>query len=458
MVSFSSLYFLFRFLPVFLVLYFITPSKHREITLLVGSIIFYAVGEPIFILVLVLATLLNHFLAIQSWKVGEGFSLHEWQTRRRKHYMIRAVVLDAALLCTFKLLSSFVDSALLPLGISFYVFKMISFQVDLYRREVWSRPRLRYTTLYFMMFPQVVSGPIMRYHEAEFDLTRSYSAEQFEDGLKYFVLGLGMKVLLADRLAILWNDLQMIGFQSISTPLAWLGAAGYSLQLYFDFWGYSLMASGLMVMLGYNFIENFHHPYASKSISDFYRRWHMTLGSWFRDYVYIPLGGSRCSGIRLVFNLAVVWILTGIWHGNGVNFIIWGAVLGIFIILEKLLYGKLLEKIPFLGHLYVLLIIPLTWVVFAITDLPRLGIYFGRLFPFLGGPGIAVNQNDIVRYAQNYGLYFAAGIVLCIPAVFGFYEKHKKNPFIILLLVVVFWVSVYFLSTSAGNPFMYLKF
>ena len=458
MVSFSSLEFLFRFLPVFLILYFITPSKHREVTLLVGSINFYAVGEPIFILVLVLATLLNHFLAIQSWKVGEGFELHEWQTRRRKHYMIRAVVLDAMILCTFKLLSAFVDSALLPLGISFYIFKMISFQVDLYRREIWSRPRLKYTVLYFMMFPQVVSGPIMRYHEAEFDLTRSYSSEQFEDGLKYFVLGLGMKVLLADRLAILWNDLQMIGFQSISTPLAWLGAAGYSLQLYFDFWGYSLMASGLLVMFGYNFIENFHHPYASKSISDFYRRWHMTLGSWFRDYVYIPLGGSRCSGLRLTFNLAVVWILTGVWHGNGVNFIIWGAVLGFFIILEKLTYGKLLMKIPLLGHLYVLLIIPLTWVVFAITDLSNLGIYFGRLFPFLGGPGIAVNPNDIIRYAQDYGIFFAAGIVLCIPAVFGFYEKHKKNPFIILLLVIVFWVSVYFLSTSAGNPFMYLKF
>lgn len=175
-----------------------------------------------------------------------------------------------------------------------------------------------------MMFPQVVSGPIMRYQEAEFDLPRSCSPEQFEDGLKYFVMGLGMKVLLADRLAILWNDLQMIGFQSISTPLAWFGAVGYSLQLYFDFWGYSLMASGLMVMFGYQFIENFHHPYASKSISEFYRRWHITLGSWFRDYVYIPLGGSRCSGARLVLNLAIVWLLTGFWHGNGVNFIIWG--------------------------------------------------------------------------------------------------------------------------------------
>ncbi|MCM1126350.1 MAG: MBOAT family protein [Lachnospiraceae bacterium] len=458
MVSFSSLEFLFRFLPVFLIFYYITPSRHREMTLLVGSFIFYAVGEPLFILALVLTTLMNHALAVSSWKVSEGFELHEWQTRRRRRYLVRAVILDAAVLCTFKLLSAFVDSALLPLGISFYIFKMISYQVDLYRREIWSRPRLKYTALYFMMFPQVVSGPIMRYQDAEFDMKRSYSPEQFEDGLKYFVLGLGMKVLLADRLAILWNDLQMIGFQSISTPLAWFGAAGYSLQLYFDFWGYSLMASGLLVMLGYQFIENFHHPYASKTISEFYRRWHMTLGSWFRDYVYIPLGGSRCSGIRMVFNLAVVWLLTGLWHGNGINFIIWGAVLGFLIILEKLLYGKILTKIPVLGHLYVLLIIPLTWVVFAITDIPNLGVYFGRLFPFLGGAGIAVNSQDIVRYAQNYGIFFAAGIILCIPAVFRFYEKHKRNPVILLLLTVIFWVSVYFLSNSAGNPFMYLKF
>lgn len=458
MASFSSLGFLFRFLPVFLIFYYITPSRHREMTLLAGSLIFYAAGEPLFILVLVLAVLMNHALAVSSWKVSEGFELHAWQTRRRRHYLVRAVVLDTAVLCTFKLLSVFVDSDLLPLGISFYIFKMISYQVDLYRREIWSRPRLKYTALYFMMFPQVVSGPIMRYQDAEFDMKRSYSLEQFEDGLKYFVLGLGMKVLLADRLAILWNDLQMIGFQSISTPLAWFGAAGYSLQLYFDFWGYSLMASGLLVMFGYQFIENFHHPYASKTISEFYRRWHVTLGSWFRDYVYIPLGGSRCSGIRMVFNLAVVWLLTGLWHGNGVNFIIWGAVLGFLIILEKLIYGKMLAKIPVLGHLYVLLVIPLTWVVFAVTDIPNLGVYFGRLFPFLGGAGIAVNSHDIVRYAQNYAIFFAAGIILCIPAVSRFYEKHKRNPVVILLLTAVFWVSVYFLSNSAGNPFMYLKF
>ena len=458
MISFSSLEFLFRFLPIFLAAYFVLPSKYRELVLLLGSIVFYTIGEPVFILLLIAATALNYLLAVQEWKVGEGFSLHEWQKQARKKYMISAVALDVLLLVMFKLLGTFVDNSLLPLGISFYIFKMISFQVDVDRKEISVKPEFRHVMLYFMMFPQVVSGPIMRYNEGEFDLDRTCSLEQFEEGLQYFVLGLGMKVLLADRLAILWNDLQMIGFQSISTPLAWMGAAGYSMQLYFDFWGYSLMSSGLLTMLGYNFIENFDHPYASKSIGEFYRRWHMSLGSWFRDYVYIPLGGSRCDKKRLVFNLALVWLLTGIWHGNGFNYLIWGIVLGILIILEKLFYGKYINKIPVLGHLYVLAVIPLTWVVFAITDLGQLGVYFGRLFPFLGGTGIAVNRQDFIRYAQNYGVFFLVGIALCIPAVFRFFEKHRKNPLVLLFLLVVFWCSVYFAASSAGNPFMYLNF
>lgn len=458
MVSFSSLEFLFRFLPVFLILYFVVPVRYRETVFLVGSLFFYAVGEPAFVLVLILLTVINYAMGMRIWKLGEGFSIHEWQKNKRKRYMMQAVALDVAALAVFKGLAVFVDNTLLPLGISFYIFKMISYQADLVRGEIWSKPDFRRTALYFTMFPQVVSGPIMRYNEGEFDREKTSSLEQFEDGLKYFAAGLGMKVLLADRLAILWNDLQMIGFQSISTPLAWLGAVGYSLQLYFDFWGYSLMASGIMVMLGYEFIENFHHPYAARSIGEFYRRWHMTLGSWFRDYVYIPMGGSRCRKKRLVLNLAVVWLLTGIWHGNGFNYVIWGVVLGALIIFEKLWYGKFLKKIPLLGNLYVLVLIPLTWVVFAITDLKQLGIYFGRLFPFFGGAGQAVNKMDIVRYAQNYSVYLIAGILLCVPAVFGFFEKHKKNPFVIVLLAVVFWASVYLLSSSAGNPFMYLNF
>lgn len=458
MVSFSSLEFLFRFLPIFLIAYFVVPAKYREIMLLIGSLVFYAVGEPVFLLLLILATVMNYYMGMKAWGLGEGYTVQPWRLQKRKQIVMAAVVIDVLILAAFKCLSAFVDNALLPLGISFYIFKMISFQADILRGEIWNKPKFKYVALYFTMFPQVVSGPIMRYNEGEFDLDRTCGLEQFEDGLKYFILGLGMKVLLADRLAILWNDLQMIGFQSISTPLAWLGAAGFSLRLYFDFWGYSLMASGLMVMLGYDFIENFNHPYASKSISEFYRRWHVTLGSWFRDYVYIPLGGSRCDKKQIALNLAVVWLLTGIWHGNGFNYVIWGVVLGIMIILEKLVYGKYLQKIPILGNLYVMVLIPLTWVVFAITDLKQLGIYFGRLFPLFGDAGIAVNQQDIFKYLSNYGIYLVAGIILCIPAVSGFYEKHRKNPVVVVLLAIVFWLSVYFLSSSAGNPFMYLNF
>lgn len=458
MVSFAGLEFIFRFLPILLIIYYITPSRYRDVTLLIGSLVFYAVGDPIFLLLLVGLTGINYCMGKKVREYGDSYTIHEWQRRRRKKYMIFAVILDLCVLVLFKALAVFVNGSLLPLGLSFYIFKMISYQVDLYKGEVWGSPNFRSTALYFTMFPQVTSGPIMRYTEGEFEDIRSYSAEKFEDGLKYFVLGLGMKVLLADRIAILWNDLQMIGFQSISTPLAWLGAAGYSLQLYFDFWGYSLMASGLLLMLGYQFIENFHHPYASRSIGEFYRRWHMTLGSFFRDYVYIPMGGSRCRRVKMVFNLAVVWLLTGIWHGNGLNFILWGVILGCFIILEKLIYGRWIGKIPVLGNLYVLFVIPLTWVVFAITDIRQLGIYFGRLFPMIGGEGIAVNSQDIVRYGTNYAPFFVVGVILCIPAVFRFYEKHKKNPVVVLLLAVVFWYSVYFMTSSAGNPFMYLKF
>lgn len=458
MVSFAGLEFIFRFFPVFFIIYYIFPAKHRDMVLLLGSLVFYAAGDLYFVALLILMTVINYYMGKRISNLAVSFKMHEWQRIEQKKLLITVVSLDAAVLILFKALGAFVSSSFLPLGISFYIFKMISYQADLYKGEIREKISFKTTAVYFTLFPQVVSGPIMRYGEGKADTGRTYSLSQFEEGLKYFVAGLGMKVLLADRLAILWNDLQMIGFQSISTPLAWLGAAGYSLQLYFDFWGYSLMASGLLVMLGFDFIENFDHPYASKSIGEFYRRWHMTLGSFFRDYIYIPMGGSRCSKSRMILNLAVVWLLTGIWHGNGVNFIIWGVILGILIILEKLFYGKLLNKIPVLGNLYVILLIPLTWVVFAISDLKQLGIYFGRLFPFFGGSVAAVNTQDIVKYAQDYGVLFAAGIILCIPAVFNFLKKHSKNPVVVLLLLGIFWYSVYFLSVSAGNPFMYLKF
>ena len=255
-------------------------------------------------------------------------------------------------------------SAVLPLGLSFFLFKMISFQIDVYRGEMVQKPGFRQTAVYFVMFPQLVSGPIMRFHEGGFgEEEREYSWEKVEEGLQYFIAGLGTKVLLADRLAILWKDIHMIGYESISTPLAWLGAAGYSMELYFDFWGYSLMASGLCLMLGYPFIENFRHPYASKSISEFWRRWHITLGSFFRDYVYIPLGGSREGMGVTMRNLLAVWLLTGLWHGGSLNFILWGLVLFALIAIERLALGKLFGKFPLIGRFFVLAMIPVTWVI-----------------------------------------------------------------------------------------------
>lgn len=333
--------------------------------------------------------------------------------------------MDAGLLAAFKVSGAFLGTSILPLGLSFYLFKMISFQADIYRGEIREMPTFWQTAVYFVMFPQVVSGPIMRYKEGRWgEGGREYSWEKVEEGLWYFAVGLATKVLLADRLAILWKDISVIGYESISTPLAWLGAAGYSMELYFDFWGYSLMASGICVMLGMPFIQNFDHPYASKSVGEFWRRWHMTLGSFFRDYVYIPLGGSREGDGRTVRNLLAVWLLTGFWHGGSLNFILWGMVLFLLIVMEKLWLGKIFRRFPALGRCYVLLLIPVTWVFFAVKDPGQLGIYLGRMFPLAGG-GIAVNPGDVSKSLGMYWMYLAGGVVWC---VLGGIPVLRKTP------------------------------
>lgn len=451
-ISFDGLGFLFRFLPVFLAAYIILPSKYRETILLLGSLAFYAVGEPVYFFPFAGMILVNYWLARRVWT-----AVHDQIEGAKRGYFVTAVVLDVGLLALCKLLAVFVDSSLLPLGISFFTFKMISYQADLYRGTETRRPELRKTAVYFSMFPQLPSGPIMRYGEGQFWREKNCSLRRMEEGTFYFVLGLAMKVILADRIGILWNDMRMIGFESISTPLAWLGAAAYSLQLYLDFWGYSLMAAGIGVMLGFRFIENFDHPYASVTVSEFYRRWHMTLGTWFRDYVYIPMGGSRGGFGKTARNLMFVWLLTGLWHGSGLNFVIWGLVLGLLIVLEKSGAGRFFQSHRAAGHLYILLVIPLTWVIFAITDLPQLAVYFSRLFPLLGG-GVAVNPADIWKYLSSYGPLCAAGAVLCVPGVFLFLEKHRKNPAVVLALCAAFWYSVYLVSVAGSNPFLYLNF
>lgn len=441
MTSFTDLNFLFRFLPGLLLIYYMVPLHLRDVVLLLGSLVFYAVGEPVLVALLLVLTVVNFLCA-------KGGKCHS----------ITAVLINVAVLAAFKGFGFISENAFLPLGLSFYLFKMISFQIDVTRGQIEERITFRKTALYFTLFPQVISGPIMRYGQGDFGYAKRFDLEQIGDGLSYMVMGLSMKVLLADRLAILWNDLQMIGYISISTPLAWLGMLGYSLQLYFDFWGYSLMAAGILMLFGYEFVENFRHPYGAVSVSDFYRRWHMTLGAFFRDYVYIPMGGSRCGKLRMVINLAVVWLITGIWHGSGIHFLVWGGVLGVLIMAEKLSYGKLLTKVPVLGHLYVWFVIPLTWMLFAIPGKEAVLEYLGRLFPFAGAGGVAVNTGDILLYGSRYGLLMLVGLILCIPAVFRAIDKRKRNPLVVLLLAGLFWMSVYMTANTAGNPFMYFDF
>ena len=267
-----------------------------------------------------------------------------------------------------------------------------------------------------------------------------------------------MKVLLADHLAMLWKDIGTIGYESISTPLAWLGAVCYSLELYMDFWGYSLMAAGVGIMIGFPFVVNFDQPYSSKNVSEFYRRWHATLGSWFKDYIYIPMGGSRKGEFRTAINLFVVWLITGFWHGVTLNFILWGMIIFVIILCERFVVSKLpklLEKI--IGRINVLVLIPLSWVVFAISDNVMLADYFKRLFPFFG-EGIAVNEGDFLKNVQIYGIILLFGLILLIPGLYSFFEKHRKNPVFTVGLLVLFWACVYSLSNAAGNPFMYFKF
>ena len=351
---FSSLTFLFRFLPVFLLVYYICPIKYRNICLFTGSLVFYSFGEPVY-LFLILCSLLFNYACV--------FLMGELNTNKtgRTILFIFTLVIDFGLLFFFKYTDFFLENANqiyrlishqnmdyfapikvgLPLGISFYTFQIVSYVVDVYRNRYSAEKNILHLGVYLCMFPQLIAGPIITYPQLYEEIKeRTYSRHKFENGLQIFILGLGSKVILANRIGILWHDIQTIGYDSLTTPLAWLGAFAFSFQLYFDFYGYSLMARGLGTMLGFYIPQNFNHPYLSLSMTDFFRKWHITLGYWFREYIYIPLGGNRKGIKRTILNLLLVCFLTGLWHGASWNFILWGMGISILIILEKLLYGK----------------------------------------------------------------------------------------------------------------------
>lgn len=351
-------------------------------------------------------------------------------------------------------------SVVMPLGISFYTFQVVSYLVDVYRGEQRPVKNIINLGVYIAMFPQVTSGPIGLYSELEPTLLRRHcSVLNLESGLKTFILGMGAKMLLANPMGTLWAGMSRYGYETLSCPYAWLGAFGYSFQLYFDFAGYSLMAMGLGQMLGLYVPRNFDHPYISGSMAEFWRRWHMTLGRWFKKYLYFPLGGSRCSFAKTIRNTFVVWAFTGLWHGASWNFVLWGLIFFVLLTIERLGLGKLLAKTKVLKHIYVIFLIPLTWVVFALPNMQDIATYFSRLFPFFADDTASfVNTKDVVRALHDYWYLLIASVVFCLPFPSRWYEKHKNSKLVILGLVLIYLMSVYKMQTQTSNPFLYYQF
>lgn len=462
---FSSIEFLLCFLPIFLLLYGVTPKRFKNVTLVLGSFFFYAMGELKYLPLLMASVLVNFLLAYQFSVVPKQKGKSRKQKRfkvikKNRRVLALAVVLNIGVLVLFKV---GMDDASLPLGISFYTFQVLSYLIDVYRGEQRKETSLTRFAVYLCMFPQLVSGPIVAYGEVREELrNREFTAESLQQGLKVFTIGLASKVLLADRLGLLWQQVQVTGFESISTPLSWIAAVAYSLKIYFDFYGYSLMAIGLGRMLGFELPENFREPYMAGSVREFYRRWHMTLGRWFCKYVYIPLGGNRRGELRTVVNLLAVWLLTSVWHGGSLNFLIWGLLLWLFIVFERQLEALGITKIfrrglmKVIPHLYLLAVIPVTWMCFAITDMSQLQIYLGRMFGTL--EGIRVSAKDWLKALETYWYLFAVGFVACTPAVKKLFIRWKDSFVGMIVLAALFWLCVWRLGVEGQNPFMYSNF
>ena len=469
---FSSLTFLFAFLPIFLILYYCSPAKYRNGLLFTGSLVFYGIGEPLYLCLIICSVLVN---------LGIGLFIDRSERLSSKRlWLITGLLYNFGLLFFFKYTNFFLENIngvlrlchsstqlkllelTLPLGISFYTFQIVSYIIDVYRGKVKADHSVISLGAYLCMFPQLIAGPIVVYSDIRRELhERTITIHNLDDGLKTFILGLGFKVLLANRVGTLWNEVCTIGFESISTPLAWLGSLAYSMQLYFDFCGYSLMAIGLGKMLGFTIPENFHHPYLSRSVTDFWRRWHITLGAWFREYVYIPLGGNRKGRIRTIVNLGIVWLLTGFWHGAAWNFILWGVFIFLLEILEKNLLLPVLNHksiaAHIFSHIYMILYILVSWTIFAISDFNQLAMYLARMFPFFG-MGHTLNSYDFVKYLTDYGALLICCILFCTAGPEKLYHRFKNKLGGIVIALIIFWYSVYYLAIGMNNPFLYFRF
>ena len=459
---FSSIIFLFIYLPAVLILYYLTPKKGRNFLLFVVNLIFYGWGEPKLVVLMLVSTLVNYIsgLLIGSMKNEDGSN-----KKSAKAVLIISVIINVALLGYFKY-AGFIGNILhlkvgdipLPIGISFYTFQTMSYTIDVYRNDAHKQKNFITFGTYVSLFPQLIAGPIVRYRDVEEQLIeRHENLEQFTGGVKIFMIGLCKKVLLANQMGKLWDIIR--ADTSAGILGSWIGIIGYTLQIYFDFCGYSEMAIGLGKMFGFDFLKNFDYPYISKSITEFWRRWHISLSTWFKEYIYIPLGGNRKGLPRQIFNMFVVWALTGIWHGANYNFILWGLYFFVILMLEKSFLLKWLKKAPSaLAHIYSLILIILGWVIFYFEDMKQLWAYVGRLFVPSSG---LISPASMVTLTAYLPLLLIACFA-CTPIAKNLYGKIEKKSWswipdtILCLLGLV--VSVASLVSSGYNPFLYFKF
>lgn len=442
--QFNSIEFLFCFLPLFLTVYYVVPRKLRGVSMVLGSLLFYwfSSAGKVWWIGLLLGVMLFAYIT------GRGLA-----KSKKPLLLIFSLGILLGILTFFKLYDG---GRHLPAGMSFFLFQIAAYLIDVYRRRILPERKVLAFTEQITFFPKLLSGPLM--DPQMLKLQQKYNApnrENLHRGLQLLICGLGLKVCIANRLGSLWNQGAVIGYESISPAFAWLCLIAYAMQLYFDFYGYSLMAMGIGKMFGYDLPENFLDPYASRSVSEFYRRWHASLGAWFRNYLYFPLGGSRKGSVQTIFNLAVVWLFTGLWHGVGGNYLLWAGMLFTLIVMEKLFLGKLLKKAKLLSHVYVVVAILLTWVPFAVSDPSKMLVFFGRLF---GQCGVTLNPEDYMVFGADYLPILIPGLILATPLPRKLAHKWKDSPLADLVLFGLFWLVVYFISTAAQDPFLYFAY
>ena len=464
---FSSILFIFIFIPILILVYYISPKKLRNFIMFISSLIFYAWGEPIYILLMIYSIIFNYFMGIDIGKKLE-------KEKNPKFTLIFTLIINILILGFFKYYDFLIENInniininlpshnlSLPIGLSFYTFQAISYIIDVYKCKSKYQKNIISFGLYISMFPQLVAGPIVQYSDIDYQLkNRKESFELFGKGTFYFMWGLFKKVLLANRMGIIFESI--LNFSNISTFTAWIGALSYTFQIYFDFSGYSDMAIGLGYMFGFKIKENFNYPYLSKNITEFWRKWHISLGNWFREYIYIPLGGNKVSTIKHIRNIFIVWFLTGFWHGANWNFIVWGIYYAIILIIEKYLLKKLLNILPsFLSHIYTMFIVIIGWVFFFNEDINKALDYL-KIMLSIGN--ISLFDNISLYYIYSSGISFIICFIFSTPLIHKILsntiinKKYDTGLYICLTHIILFIITISYIISDTYNPFLYFRF